>query len=45
MELYDLLDIRSKKEVRHIGLSNWIMWVSLIKRRGVCFLGKKINSV
>lgn len=40
MELYDLLDIRSKKEVRHIGLSNWIMWVSLIKRRGV-FFGKE----
>ena len=34
MELYDLLDIRSKKEVRHTGLSNWIMWMLLIKLKG-----------
>lgn len=34
MELYDLLDIRSKEEVRHTGLSNWIMWMLLIKLRG-----------
>lgn len=34
MELHDLLDIRSEKEVRHPGLSNRLIWLSLVKVRG-----------
>lgn len=33
MELHDLLVIKSEKEMRPPDLSNWVMWVLLIKVR------------
>lgn len=33
MERHGLLVIRSEKELRHPYLSNWMMWVLLIKVR------------